>query len=170
MKLNLGAGTEYRAGWINLDVVAWPGVPPPDLVWDARKEHLPFPDDSVDEVYLGYLLMHLSPQYQKPLLLDVHRVLAPCGFMIVSEVDFELVMARWLFDPSDSAISELIWGEQGRDHGNAYIDYDKHCWGFSRSTLRSLLERCGFCDVVEGVIQSPDVWFELTMRAKKHAG
>jgi len=56
VRLNLGCGRDVREGWCNLDSVALPGV---DHVCDLEADHLPFADDSVDEIEASHLLEHV---------------------------------------------------------------------------------------------------------------
>jgi len=115
MRLNLASGTDIRDGWVNLDVVEkWPlarrGC---DVVWDARSQAIPFPDGSANEIYAGYLLLHLAPHHHGRVLDDIRRVLRVGGRLVVGEVDMREVMRRWLADPRDARLAELVWGEQG---------------------------------------------------------
>lgn len=172
--LNLACGTDYKAGWQNLDIVAWPGYKPPDLYWDARKDPIPFPDESAIEIYCGYTLMHVGPRYHQRLLTDIYRVLAPLGRLVVGEVDMPLVFHRWLKTPSDGQVAQLIWGEQGMQYdvewGPKLEDFDKHCWGWSEQTLSDLLEKAGFRDVHRINIHVAAVWYELTLECWKIPG
>lgn len=170
LMLNLASGTDIKPKpWINMDIVSWPGVQPPDLYWDARKDKIPFPDGSVSVVYAGYLLLHLAPAHHEPVLSDIYRVLEPGGTFLCGEVDFDVVLPRWMANPDDRQLSELIWGEQGeRAHGTEYADYDKHCWGYNWSKLTRTLERFGFRDMRRVWIhRQPDVFYEMTAECKK---
>ena len=170
MKLNLASGTDLRAGWLNLDIVKkWPtAIRECDIIWDARKDALPFSDNSADEIYAGYLLLHLAPIYHAPVLKEIRRVLIPGAPCYFSEVDFEIVMPRWLNNPEDRQLSELIWGEQGeRAHGIEFAEYDKHCWGFTESKLHRLLMNSGFIDIDRITVHAVGVFYELTMRCFK---
>lgn len=169
MKLNLASGTDLRpAPWVNLDVVPrWPNTERGcDVVWDARTQPIPFPDDSADEVYAGYLFLHLAPHHHERVLADIYRVLAPGARLVVGEVAMDEVMRRWLLDPSDKRTAELIWGEQGDVHGATLAEFDKHCHGFTESSLRAFL-RPLFGEVARTNIHHPDVWYELTLVAAK---
>jgi predicted SAM-dependent methyltransferase len=60
-RLNLGCGTDIRAGWINLDRSALPGV---DVAHDLEQLPLPFPSESFDYVLCEDVLEHVtSPRY-----------------------------------------------------------------------------------------------------------
>ena len=170
MKLNLASGTDLRPPpWVNLDIVPkWPiaerGC---DVLWDARKDRLPFPDGSADEVYAGYLFLHLAPHHHMRVLQDIRRVLQVGGVLVVGEVDMDEVMQRWARNPTDKQCCELIWGEQGDVHGTDLAEFDKHCHGFNESSLRGFLHAGGFPRADWIRIHHPDVWYELTLRTAK---
>lgn len=172
MKLNLACGTDVKpAPWVNLDVVRkWPQAPRPcDILWDARKDRIPFAEGSVDEVKAGYLFLHLAPQHHTRVLKDIYRVLQPGGRLEVGEVDMEKAMTRWMKDPSDKSATQMIWGEQGNDvDGNeAYEEFDKHCQGYTPLTLRAFLEGVGLKAVKQIKLHAAEVWYELSMEAFK---
>jgi SAM-dependent methyltransferase len=175
LRLNLASGTDIRRGngWINLDVVPqWPpspsGItyPPCDVIWDA-KDPIPFPDGSVDEIYAGYLFLHVRPFLHQALIAEIRRVLKPNARLVVGEVDMALVMPRWLADPSDRGVSELVWGEMGSTHGRELSQWDEHRWGWTESKLRSFLEDAGFVGIRRIRIHCEGVWYELTLEARK---
>lgn len=169
MKLNLASGTDIKPGWVNLDIVAkWPCAQKGcDVIWDARKDKIPFPDNSAEEIYAGYLLLHLAPKYHSAVLSDIHRVLSPGGVFTVGEVDMEVVMRMYLENPFDNRCSELIWGEQGSLHGDDLAEFDKHCQGFTESSLRKILSDSGFTDFQRIRIHCAEVFYELTLNCKK---
>lgn len=170
MKLNLASGTDLKDGWINLDIVPkWPSATRGcEVIWDARKDLIPFPDSSVEEVYAGYLLLHLAPQHHARVLADIHRVMRREGRLVVGEVDMRVVMTRWMADPFNKNLSELIWGEQGDFHGADLAEFDKHCWGFTEDKLREFLHLSGFDRIGRINIHHPDVFYELTLECFKH--
>lgn len=169
MKLNLACGTDVKdPPWVNLDVVQkWPGAPRPcDVVWDARKDPIPFPDDSADEIYAGYLLLHLAPRFHRSVLADVRRVAVPDARIVFGEVDFDVVFQDFLKNPFDPRTSELIWGEQGNRPGDEPFEaFDKHCQGFNERSLRHLLRESGFGDFRR--IRLHAVAYELTLECRK---
>lgn len=175
LKLNLCSGSDYRPGWQNLDIEAdgMPGYPPPDVIWDARKHTIPFPDESADEVVAGYMLAHIGHcLHHEPLLREVHRVLCPGGTLLIDDIDMELVMPRWLADPDNVALSELIWGEQGHHEGRPELEAieatDHHCAGYTEASLRRLLERVGFVDIERVWIHDREAnWYSLCLRSSK---
>jgi predicted SAM-dependent methyltransferase len=56
MKLNLGCGSDYRQGYINVDRVS--GVA--DVVHDLNVFPYPWSDNSVDEIVARHILEHLE--------------------------------------------------------------------------------------------------------------
>jgi len=175
LRLNLASGTDIRDGWVNLDVVEkWPlarrGC---DVVWDARSQAIPFPDGSATEVYAGYLLLHLAPHHHGRVLDDIRRVLRVGGRLVVGEVDMREVMRRWLANPRDPRLAELIWGEMGQLPGGAPAaqqaleEFDRHCHGYTEETLRETLATHGFSSARRIQIHASGVWYELTLEAIK---
>jgi predicted SAM-dependent methyltransferase len=168
LRLNLASGTDIREFWTNLDAVRqWPGSKPCDIVWDARKDAIPFMQDSVDEIYAGYLLLHLLRRYHFPVLADIRRVLKPGGMFRVGEVDMQAVMLRYLLSPTDPNLNELIWGEQGRVHGEDLAEFDTHNQGFTVDSLITLLAEAGFKDFKRVKVHGDAVWYELTLECTK---
>jgi SAM-dependent methyltransferase len=81
-RLNLGCGTDIRAGWINLDRAALPGV---DVVHDLQQGPLPFGDGELDLVCAKDVLEHLD---YIPLLRELHRILRPGGTLEIQVPHF----------------------------------------------------------------------------------
>lgn len=167
VRLNLASGTDIRDGWINLDAVAWPiARRAPDLIWEAHQP-IPFADNSVDEIYAGYLFLHVEPTRHDGLLADIRRVMKPGARLVVGEVDMAILLPRWLANPSDKYLSGLVWGEQGDVHGAELATWDKHNQGFTEASLVSFLARGGFKTSKRIQVHGPGVWYELTIETWK---
>src|ERR1043166_166312 len=54
-QVNIGCGSNPTPGWINLDVVSYPGV----YFWDCRAG-LPFSDGAVAAIYSEHFFEHLD--------------------------------------------------------------------------------------------------------------
>ncbi|HYE92599.1 MAG TPA: class I SAM-dependent methyltransferase [Terriglobales bacterium] len=170
LKLNLAAGTDIRPRpWLNLDVVSqWPSGHRCDLLWDARDGTIPFPDDSISEIYAGYLFLHIEPRFRPAMWAEIYRVLEPMtGILTVGEVDMELAMKRWLANPREKSATEMIWGELGDVHGAELAQFDRHTHGYTEATLREAMEAAGFSHLRRVKIHHADVWYELTLTGVK---
>ncbi|MBL8791714.1 MAG: methyltransferase domain-containing protein [Rhizobiales bacterium] len=81
IRLDLGCGYYKKSGFIGLDnfdgamsqVKTESG---PDVRIDLVKERIPFPDDSVTEIFTSHFLEHVPIDV---LLVDIYRVLKPRG-------------------------------------------------------------------------------------------
>lgn len=169
LMINIASGTDLKPPpWINLDVVAWPKAErPPDVYWDGTKDELPFADGSVSTAYAGYLFLHIPPRHHQRLIADIYRVMKPGGRLIVGEVDMRIAMKRWLENPQDVRCSEIIWGEMGSEHGAEFEQYDSHRWGWTEDKLTAFLSAAGFKDMRRISIHHSDVWWEMTIEARK---
>lgn len=72
MKLNLGAGSDVRSGYVNHDIVALPGI---DVVHDLNAYPWPWGDGTVDELVAKDVLEHLDEFI--PAMEEMHRILKP---------------------------------------------------------------------------------------------
>jgi ubiquinone/menaquinone biosynthesis C-methylase UbiE len=167
MKLNLACGTDYQAGWVNLDVVQWPNAQSPDVFWDARKDPIPAGDNTATQIKAGYLLLHLYPHFRPFVMSEIRRVLKPGGEVLFDEVDMKVVMERWLENPEDKRLNELIWGEVGDIHGQDLADYDRHTWGFTEGTLVKFIVQLGLKPLTRVAIHSEEIFWHLTITATK---
>lgn len=95
VKLNLGCGKRHRDGYLNIDVQE-----PCDLKHDLRKP-LPFPDNSVDEIFTEGFIWLLSKKewegqggggFKK----ELERVLKPGGKLEIIFLDFEYIIKAFL--------------------------------------------------------------------------
>ena len=63
-KLNLGSSTDYREGWVNLDIEEGKDIygksVKVDVVWDLNNYPWPFEDNTFDEINAHAILEHLE--------------------------------------------------------------------------------------------------------------
>lgn len=78
MRLNLGAGTDIRPGWVNLDLVDLPGI---DVVHDLDILPWPLNDGAFDEIAAIDIFEHVGD----PLgfVAECWRILTAGGLLIV---------------------------------------------------------------------------------------
>jgi len=86
IKINLGAGTDIRKDWVNVDLVPLDGI---DVVHNMAIYPWPFEDNSASEIRAVDVLEHLPPYTQdlKPgvvaFIEECHRILKPGGELFI---------------------------------------------------------------------------------------
>jgi len=97
VKLNLGCGTDYKIGWINIDNNNDRNISKIDLKWDLRYK-LPFEDNSVDLIFNEHFLEHLTIEEGLKALSDFKRVLKINGVLRIAMPDLKATIEEYL-DP-----------------------------------------------------------------------
>ena len=92
VRLNVGCGTDYKEGWINVDNNSDNNIEKLDLNWDLRNP-LPFPDGSVDFIFNEHFMEHLTPEEGVQANRDFMRVLKEGGVLRIAMPDLEEVIA-----------------------------------------------------------------------------
>ncbi len=88
---NLGCGDYPLEGYTNVD--ADPACP---AHWHGQVPPLPAEDASLDEIYIGHMLEHLTPEDAATLLAECARCLVAGGQLGVVVPDTRAIMATWL--------------------------------------------------------------------------
>jgi predicted SAM-dependent methyltransferase len=78
MKLNLGAGNDIRAGYINHDIAELSGI---DLTHNLDHYPWPWPKNSFDEILAMDILEHLDNFVSA--MEELHRILKPGGVVMI---------------------------------------------------------------------------------------
>lgn len=94
IRLNLGCGTDYKEGWINIDNNSDFNITKLDLNWDLSRG-LPFPENSVDFIFNEHFLEHLSVEQGKVFLKSCLKVLKPGGVIRIAMPDLERTVAAY---------------------------------------------------------------------------
>src|SRR5436190_17862449 len=81
-KLHLGCGRDIRAGYVNVDSAALPGV---DVVHDLSRFPWPFADAEAEELILQHVLEHLPDTIR--VMEEIWRISAP-GARVVIRVPY----------------------------------------------------------------------------------
>lgn len=95
IKLNIGCGTDYKEGWINIDNNSDNNIEKLDLNWDLRNP-LPYGDNSVDFIFNEHFFEHLTIEESEPIMKDLMRVLKPGGVMRVAMPDLQEIVKAYL--------------------------------------------------------------------------
>jgi predicted SAM-dependent methyltransferase len=93
--LNVGCGTDYKEGWINIDNNSDDNIERLDLNWDLRNP-LPFPDGSVDYIFNEHFMEHLTPEEGIKANQDFLRVLKKGGVLRIAMPNLEETVALYL--------------------------------------------------------------------------
>lgn len=145
MKLNVGCGNHYAPGWTNTDITKEDGGPQPDVVCSVLD--LPFEDDSVDRIYAGHVLEHLSLDDVPKALAEFRRVLAEDGELML--VGPDLTRAEKYF-PEE--VEPIRYGA-GRWAG------DVHLWESREDTMAEILADNGWdVKIYADITHVPNRW------------
>lgn len=145
-RLNVGCGRWPLLYWTNLDA-------DPHAFADlhVRVPPLPYQDASLDEIFAGHFLEHLSPTDASAFLSECLRCLVPGGRLGVVVPDTREVLTRWLRGDPDR-----IEYPGGVFHAVADLDAvcalflystvqdSPHQWSYDAGTLRRRLGSAGF--------------------------
>lgn len=152
LKLNLGCGHNFKNEWINIDI----GVNA-DLSLDLR-ERLPFSNNSCCIVYSEHFLEHLEyPEAATRHLQDVLRILEPKGIISIGVPDTEWPVRAYsefteyqdYFKAAKESWQHPKWCQTKMEHINHHFRQDGlHKFAYDFETLKKLLDRCGFVDIV----------------------
>ena len=144
-KLNLGCNDLKLDGFINIDID--PRVKPDML---ANCLHLPFEDDSVDEIYAGHLLEHTTPEEEA--LKEWHRVLKKGGKITITVPDVE--KAIFLYKSNElglDMVNQVVFGANDREQQN-------HHQVFTRMILVDQMSKYFRTTIVD---DSPHAYFKV---------
>jgi predicted SAM-dependent methyltransferase len=81
--LNIGCGTDYKKGWINIDNNSDNNIDKLDLNWDLRNP-LPYKKNSVDYIFNEHFIEHLTVEEAQVVIKDLMRVLKPGGVLRIA--------------------------------------------------------------------------------------
>jgi len=149
-KLELGAGSRERPGWLSTDIR-----------WDSRLyldvvAEWPVPNDSVSHIYADNVIEHLSLDANRKLFAEAVRVLTPGGRIRLVTPDVGR-LARLYVDGGPDAERHLANAQRHAYGAEHLVDLLRivfqeaghhlgYLWDYS--ALTSELQRAGFHDVV----------------------
>lgn len=154
MKLNLGCGPYYVRGWHNVDH-GFPGYV------DERVDlsgDLPWPADSLDAVYAGHVLEHISEEDCVSLLSSL-LVCARTGAEILV-VGPDVEKASYLQQHGyrlEISLESIIYGA-GAWQG------DVHLWKCTASKIEELLSTAGWSEVGEISMSDVSTFWPIAFR------
>lgn len=154
MKLNVGCGTDYMQGYVNIDGSdSLPGV---DKVMDISQTSLrnEFEDESCDEILAKDILEHHFHWEAVQLLKDFFMLLKPGGKLTIRVPDCESIINNQTYT-IEQKLTWLYGGQdvpQGRDlemdaSRLKYPQYFCHKYGWTIDRIARELEKLGFTSV-----------------------
>jgi len=158
-RVNIGCGKNPIQGWINLDVVSYPGV----YFWDCRSG-LPFEDGTVTAIYSEHFFEHLDLETEaRPFLGECLRCLQSGGVLriVVPDAGAYLRAFSGPWQPL-ADMRPLDWTANGwRDGRLGWVYQTKmqfmnaifrqrteHKYAYDAETLVLVMHEAGFVDVV----------------------
>jgi len=147
--LNVGCGTDYKDGWINIDNNMDQNIADDklDLNWDLRNP-LPFADNSIDFIFNEHFVEHLTVEEARTSLTDFKRVLKPGGVMRVAMPNLEEAVDHYINLPidKDPVIKrfKLDFIKTRAERINMAFRAWGHLWLYDAEELQRRLKEVGF--------------------------
>jgi len=142
IKLNVGCcDLPLPKPWINVDNMA-NAIAKPDLVLDGRKLDGHFGPGSVDEIYAGHFVEHLTPQEADEWVAMCYRVLKPGGKLGFVTPDYLYLSQEYVEGriPLERMVNLYLFSYEQASH---------HASAWDLQAQAELLERHGFTDIEE---------------------
>ena len=136
--LNLGGGSVLNERWLTAD------MDPRSDVWTDITQPLPFPDASVDIVYLEEVIEHISRPLGASLLIECLRILKPGGTLRLTTPSLDYFVGLPL--DNESSVREI--NDIFNLHGHRHI--------YSEWEMQHLLITTGFSKVAKSSYRDPD--------------
>lgn len=148
LKLHLGSGTNYKEGWVNVDLSG-----DVDLALDLRRS-LPLPDSSCRIIFSEHVLEHFEhPEPAGTLVAECYRLLEPGGMLSLAVPDGEMVLKAYVLGESDE-YWRILKGTatHGETTHMELLNYQfrqdgQHRFYYDFETLAKLLMTKGFVNV-----------------------
>ncbi len=141
MRLHLGCGDNYIAGWVNIDIAG-----KVDLLADLRNP-LPFMGQSISFIFSEHFIEHLTYDEGLNFLAECYRVLKPEGVVRISTPSLDYLIECyerrkiWIF-------SDMGWTPQSPCK---FINEGMRLWGhlfvYDFEELVNSFQKTGFCKI-----------------------
>lgn len=158
VRLNIGGGSRWWSGWINIDHDA---TDSPDIQMDVAANKLPFKDNSVDAIVSSHMIDHLDIRQGRAFLEDCLRVLRPGAPIRLAAEDLAAFFRKYsdgsiadfaYFQPPEFSLYHSPGIQAGMVMCGALGDrswYSGHRQLYDACGLIEMLARVGFREVVE---------------------
>jgi glycosyltransferase involved in cell wall biosynthesis len=141
VRLNLGCGMYPLPGFINVDSRKEVAA---DLFCDALA--LPYEENTVDEIYAGHLLEHLTWDEGQAALRHWHHVLKIGGTIMITVPDFDVLAKMYLENPTAKNMRKM-----NDYYIYSYVQESLHRYCYGPALLKAAITEAGFggLEVVE---------------------
>ncbi len=149
--LNLGCQTNFIPGWLNVDVLTFPGAE----YMDATRRW-PIPDGALELILCEHMIEHVPKEAGWTAIQEAYRTLEPGGVlrMVTPNVD---AFARMCLDPDNAeARIYLPFARSRTSEGTSAVDVINgifygygHRYIYSPGEMRKILEQAGFVNIVD---------------------
>ena len=144
--LEIGAGAKKgESNWITLDINR-----KADIFWDLRHG-IPFPENSIDEIYTSHTFEHIPFESLKKLIRDCHRALKPSGKLSVCVPSAKFYIEAYMNNKEFRSTTADFWKPGLCETGSRidqlnYMVYmgGQHKYMFDEENLVNILRLCGF--------------------------
>lgn len=143
LKLNLGCGEVFFAGWINVDLEDRRKA---NLLWNLA-DRFPLPDECCSLIYSEHLMEHFSVEDGLKILCECRRLLVPRGVLRIAMPDLEHCVESYVKDswrPDFERWEELRGVKTRCEALNVSMRWWGHLWLYDRTELHRRLGEAGF--------------------------
>lgn len=170
VKVNIGSGLTVAQEWINIDVSLnafvskWPSFLLKMLykISEAKQSYsykeyrnilkknffvhhnieygIPFPDNSIDYIYMSHVIEHMFKEKAEKLLMDAHRTLKKSGLIRIGVPDLEYAISLYRKGNKEQAL-ECFFPESKPNY------YSYHRYMYDYDLLRQFLKKAGFLNI-----------------------
>ncbi|HSX29867.1 MAG TPA: methyltransferase domain-containing protein [Candidatus Saccharimonadales bacterium] len=148
--LNVGCGTDYKKGWVNVDNNSDNNIKQLDLNWDLRNP-LPYKDGSVDFIFNEHLIEHLTVEEGQAVLKDLMRVLKPGGVLRIATPNLTEVVEQYASLPIDKDPTikrfKLTYIKTPAERINIAFREWGHKWLYDTEELKRRIEEAGYTKI-----------------------
>lgn len=150
IKLNVGCGTDYKKGWVNIDNNSDDNIEKLDVNFDLRKP-LPYKDGTVDFIFNEHFIEHLTIEESQKSIKDFMRVLKKGGVLRIAMPDLEGAIALyqdpdWQKKPFIKRF-DLQFVKTKAELLNMSFNWWGHKWLYDWEELERRLNDAGFTNI-----------------------
>lgn len=154
LKLNIGCGTDYRAGFINIDGSSTLYKVDKVIEMDGSSLLKHFEPNSVDYILANDIVEHFFRWEAENLLRAFHTILKPAAKCEIRVPDTEYILKSWRL-PFATKLNLLYGGQDVPQGENEAMNESRknfpqffcHKYGWTRKTMSQLLKEIGFVHI-----------------------